>query len=278
VSLLNSPTPFYRILEVWFQKRRAKWRKKENTKKGPGRPAHNAHPQTCSGEPIPPEEVERRERDRREKKLRKQLERQAKRLQQVSEPGPPRADVNLTNVRETIQESLTELWNTNPTKETRALIGLDTFRLSEALGFDVIEVLPRARFEPRRQQILRSELYRQVRLYRQVLTTSLRRTSDPVGSNNRTQAFSRLVDQRTEWLWQLHLKQLRGRLPEKKPMQRNTVHGASQLNLPGFVHDALSLGPKFAVEKKRPPEEMLSMVRQLARLVPDEEASRVVSE
>ncbi|KAL1472264.1 hypothetical protein MTO96_039455 [Rhipicephalus appendiculatus] len=61
-------------------------------------------------------------------------------------------------------------------------------------------------------------------------------------------------------------------------MQRNTVHGASQLNLPGFVHDALSLGPKFAVEKKRPPEELLSMVRQLARLVPDEEASRVVSE
>ncbi|KAL1466934.1 hypothetical protein MTO96_000534 [Rhipicephalus appendiculatus] len=61
-------------------------------------------------------------------------------------------------------------------------------------------------------------------------------------------------------------------------MQRNTVHGASQLNLPGFVHDALSLGPKFAVEKKRPPEELLPMVRQLARLVPDEEASRVVSE
>ena len=25
--------------------RRAKYRKKENTKKGPGRPAHNAHPQ-----------------------------------------------------------------------------------------------------------------------------------------------------------------------------------------------------------------------------------------
>ncbi|XP_066584305.1 homeobox protein unc-4-like isoform X2 [Prorops nasuta] len=60
--------------------RRAKWRKKEHTKKGPGRPAHNAHPQSCSGEPIPPEELRRKETERRQKKLLKALERQQRKL------------------------------------------------------------------------------------------------------------------------------------------------------------------------------------------------------
>jgi K+-transporting ATPase c subunit len=44
----------------------------ENTKKGPGRPAHNAHPRTCSGYPISNEELEKKRLQAEERKRRKQ--------------------------------------------------------------------------------------------------------------------------------------------------------------------------------------------------------------
>jgi hypothetical protein len=54
----------------------SQWRKMENTKKGPGRPPHNAHPTTCSGDPISEEELTKKRLEAEEKKRRKQNERQ----------------------------------------------------------------------------------------------------------------------------------------------------------------------------------------------------------
>jgi homeobox protein Unc-4 len=105
---------------------------------GPGRPAHNAHPQSCSGEPIPPDEIVKRDKEKRERKLRKQLERQVKRLQQSKlKPG-----VNMSALTDAIHQSLTELRTINSAKEAKDLVGSETYMLLvETLNIDVIDIL-----------------------------------------------------------------------------------------------------------------------------------------
>ncbi|KAH7976490.1 hypothetical protein HPB52_014528 [Rhipicephalus sanguineus] len=83
---------------------------------------------------------------------------------------------------------------------------------------------------------------------------------------------------KTESERQVCLRQLRYRPPKKVPEHRNPVHMTEQVNLSGRIHEALSLGPKFTVETKRRPEELLSFVIQVSKYATEEAVPRLVSE
>lgn len=80
----------------------------------------------------------KREKDKKEKKLRKQLERQVKRLQQSKvKPG-----VNTATLTEAIHQTLSELRAINFTKEAKDLVGNQLYQLlTDTLNIDVIDIL-----------------------------------------------------------------------------------------------------------------------------------------
>lgn len=88
----------------------------------------------------------KRDREKREKKLRKQLERQARRFQQSKlKPG-----VNTASLIEAIHQTLTDLRSINRTKEAKDLVGSEVYTLLvESLNIDVPLIL--SKVDPNRK-------------------------------------------------------------------------------------------------------------------------------
>ncbi|KAG0409714.1 hypothetical protein HPB47_013165 [Ixodes persulcatus] len=129
-------------------------------------------------------------------------------------------------------------------------------------------LLPSLGYGTRVCKILKAEWLRQARILRQYLAMQLQSRADPSTARRQLREYLTLADQTTEFIWQLQLRQLRERLPKKDPAQSTALHMPEELHLP----------EDFAVEPKKSPPELLSLVREVSRSVPEEDAARCVSE
>ncbi|XP_049528721.1 LOW QUALITY PROTEIN: uncharacterized protein LOC125947615 [Dermacentor silvarum] len=127
-------------------------------------------------------------------------------------------------------------------------------------------------------KILRSEWQRQARLYRDSLYLQLQRLERPSTAKKKWRELCALTDRTTEFLWQRTLTALRDITPKKSPQTSNRVHIVGDVDLPEKVRQLLSLGPKFAVEPRKTPHELLTLVRQISQRIPEGESNRCVSE
>ncbi|XP_075740700.1 uncharacterized protein LOC142786889 [Rhipicephalus microplus] len=127
-------------------------------------------------------------------------------------------------------------------------------------------------------KILRSEWQRQARLHRDTLNLQLHHNERlPAGRRKRWREYNNLIDSTVEHMWQCALRQLRIVQPTR-PRQEGVVHVADDVQLSEQVRRTLGLGPKFAVEQRKTPAELLSVVRQVSSLAPTNECDRCVSE
>ncbi|KAL1480270.1 hypothetical protein MTO96_051177 [Rhipicephalus appendiculatus] len=86
-----------------------------------------------------------------------------------------------------------------------------------------------------------------------------------------------LADRMTELLWQVQLRQLRVQVNKDRRKVVCDVHVPEGFELPGSVCDVLGLGPKIAQATKRSKPELLSIVREVSKKVPEQDAARMNS-
>ncbi|KAM7314704.1 hypothetical protein ISCGN_004488 [Ixodes scapularis] len=121
-------------------------------------------------------------------------------------------------------------------------------------------------------KVLSSEWHRQARFYKECLFFMLQGTTSNGHGDRRWCEYRELADATAEFHWRRMLSELRASAPKRAAPSRSTVHTLGQVSLPESIRRVLDRGPKFAVEPKKSRAELLSLVRHVARKVPEAEA------
>ncbi|KAH8036346.1 hypothetical protein HPB51_025687 [Rhipicephalus microplus] len=127
-------------------------------------------------------------------------------------------------------------------------------------------------------KIQRSEWLRQVRLFRAYLRAQMHRTYESYAAEIHFRKHLRLADQMIEFHWKLQLRLLRDLVDKVRVSATSNVHVAEGISLPDFVLEVLGLGPKFAVQPQKNKPELVSIVRQVSKRVPEDQATRIINE
>ncbi|KAH8027188.1 hypothetical protein HPB51_003630 [Rhipicephalus microplus] len=123
-----------------------------------------------------------------------------------------------------------------------------------------------------------SEWLRQVRLFRAYLRAQMHRTYESYAAEIHFRKHLRLADQMIEFHWKLQLRLLRDLVDKVRVSATSNVHVAEGICLPDFVLEVLGLGPKFAVQPQKNKPELVSIVRQVSKRVPEDQATRIINE
>ncbi|KAM7300930.1 hypothetical protein ISCGN_016507 [Ixodes scapularis] len=123
-------------------------------------------------------------------------------------------------------------------------------------------------------KVLSSEWHRQARFYKECLFLMLQGTTSNGHGGRRWREYRELADATAEFHWRRMLSELRASAPKRAAPSRSTVHTLGQVSLPESIRRVLDRGPKFGVEPKKSRAELLSLVRDVARKVPEVEAGR----
>ncbi|KAH8038011.1 hypothetical protein HPB51_020531 [Rhipicephalus microplus] len=127
-------------------------------------------------------------------------------------------------------------------------------------------------------KIQRSEWLRQVRLFRAYLRAQMHRSYESYAAEIHFRKHLRLADQMIEFHWKLQLRLLRDLVDKVRGSATSNVHVAEGICLPDFVLEVLGLGPKFAVQPQKNKPELVSIVRQVSKRVPEDQATRIINE